>query len=79
MFCRSTRHRVVNYLVFGLCPSSDILKTRKHNVPETGSVSVPQVRGKTLIQLGPLERANLSHWTRTQMGPLERVLSKGSN
>jgi hypothetical protein len=26
--------------VFGLCPSSGILETRKHNVSETGTVSV---------------------------------------
>jgi hypothetical protein len=29
-----------NYWVFGLCPSSIILETKKHNVSETGSVSV---------------------------------------
>jgi hypothetical protein len=29
-----------NYWVFGLCSSSGILETRKHNVPETGSVFV---------------------------------------
>jgi hypothetical protein len=29
-----------NYWVFGLCPSPGILETRKHNVSETGSVSV---------------------------------------
>jgi hypothetical protein len=29
-----------NYWDFGLCPSSDILKTREHNVAETGSVSI---------------------------------------
>jgi hypothetical protein len=29
-----------NYWVFGLCPSCGILETRKHNVLETGSVSV---------------------------------------
>jgi hypothetical protein len=29
-----------NYWVFGLCRSSGILETRKHNVPETVSVSV---------------------------------------
>jgi hypothetical protein len=28
-----------NYWVFGLCPSSGILETRKHDVSETGSVS----------------------------------------
>jgi hypothetical protein len=27
-------------IAFGLCPSSGILETRKHNVSETGSVSV---------------------------------------
>jgi hypothetical protein len=29
-----------NYWVSGLCPSSEILNTRKHKVSETGSVSV---------------------------------------
>jgi hypothetical protein len=29
-----------NYWVSGHCPSSGILKTRKHNVSETASVSV---------------------------------------
>jgi hypothetical protein len=29
-----------NYWVFGLCPSTGILGTRKHDVSETGSVSV---------------------------------------
>jgi hypothetical protein len=29
-----------NYWVLGLCSSSGILETRKHNVSETGSVSV---------------------------------------
>jgi hypothetical protein len=29
-----------NHWVFGLCPSSGILETTKHNVSETGSVSV---------------------------------------
>jgi hypothetical protein len=29
-----------NYWVFGLCPSSGIVETRKHYVSETGSVSV---------------------------------------
>jgi hypothetical protein len=35
-----------NYWVFGLCPSSGILETRKHNVSETGSVSVPRWGGR---------------------------------
>jgi hypothetical protein len=29
-----------NYWDFGLCPTSGILESRKHNVSETGSVSV---------------------------------------
>jgi hypothetical protein len=29
-----------DYCVFGLCPSSGILKTREHNFSETESVSV---------------------------------------
>jgi hypothetical protein len=33
-------HPTQNYWVFGLCPSSSILETRKHSVLETGSVSV---------------------------------------
>jgi hypothetical protein len=35
-----------------------ILKTRKHNVRETGSVSVLRWWGRHLLWLGPLERAN---------------------
>jgi hypothetical protein len=52
-----------NYWVFGLCPSSGILETRKHNVSETGSVSVLRREWKTPTQLGPVERANLSYYT----------------
>jgi hypothetical protein len=33
-------YNTYNYRVFGLCPSSDIVKTREHNVSETGSVYV---------------------------------------
>jgi hypothetical protein len=47
-----------NYWVSGLCQSSGILNTRKHNVPETGSVSVLRW-GETPTRLDPLERANL--------------------
>jgi hypothetical protein len=28
-----------NYLCFGLCPSSGVLETIKHNITETGFVS----------------------------------------
>jgi hypothetical protein len=52
------------YWVFGLCPSSGILKnTGEHNVSETGSVYVLRWGRETSTQLGPLERANLNHWT----------------
>jgi hypothetical protein len=33
--------------VFGLCPLSGILETRKHNVSETGSVSILDEGGDT--------------------------------
>jgi hypothetical protein len=56
-----------NYSVFGLCPSSGILETRKHNVLETGSVSVLRWEGEAHTPLGPLERANLNHWTTRQV------------
>jgi hypothetical protein len=47
----------------GLFPLSGILENRKHDDSETGSVSVLMWKGeKTPTQLGPLERANLSHW-----------------
>jgi hypothetical protein len=62
-----------NYCVFGLHPSSGILETRKHNVSETGSVSILKWGGKTPTQLGPLERANLNHWAT----PVRRMPSSG--
>jgi hypothetical protein len=42
---------------------SGVLETRKHNVSETGSVSILRWEEKTPTQLGPLERPNLNHWT----------------
>jgi hypothetical protein len=51
-----------NYWVFGPCPSSGILETRKHNVSETGSVSALRWGGETPTVLGLLERANLNHF-----------------
>jgi hypothetical protein len=44
-------------------PSSEILKTRKHNVSETGFSSACRWRRETPTLLGPLERANLNHWS----------------
>jgi hypothetical protein len=53
---------IQNYWVFGLFPSSGIPENRKHDVSETGSVSLfRRRREKTPTQLGPLERANLNH------------------
>jgi hypothetical protein len=54
------------YLVSGLYPSSSVQKNKsdKNNVSETGSVSVLRWIGQGRpIQLGPLERASLNHWT----------------
>jgi hypothetical protein len=39
-----------NYWVFGLCQSSGILETRKHDVSETGSVSVLRRGGRHLVR-----------------------------
>jgi hypothetical protein len=50
-----------NYWVFGVCPTSGILETRKNNVSETGSISCLKCKGKTPTQLRPLERANINH------------------
>jgi hypothetical protein len=52
-----------NYWVFGLFPSFSIQENRKHDVSETGSVSLRWREEKTSTPLGPLERANLNHWT----------------
>jgi hypothetical protein len=47
-----------NYWVFGLFPLSSILETRKHNISESGPVSILWWGG-TATQLGPLERVKL--------------------
>jgi hypothetical protein len=60
-------YKTQNYLVFGLCSLSGILETRRHNVSETGYVSVLRLGRKTPTLLGPLKRANLKHWTRHYM------------
>jgi hypothetical protein len=51
-----------NCWVFGLCPLTGILEARKHNVSETGFVSVLS-DGETPTPLGPLQSDNLNHWT----------------
>jgi hypothetical protein len=58
-------HRIQDYWVFGFCPSSGILENkREHNVSETGSVSSSGKGWETATLLGPVERANLNHWTK---------------
>jgi hypothetical protein len=47
-----------NYWAFGLSPSSGTLGNRKHDVSETGSVSVLRCGGKNRTQL-PLLRVGL--------------------
>jgi hypothetical protein len=64
LFIQSTKYKkntfaLQNYWIPGLLPSSGIPENRKHDVSETGSVSVLRWGGKTLTQLGPLERTNL--------------------
>jgi hypothetical protein len=49
-----------NYWFFGLFPSPGILETRKHDVSETGSVSVLRCGGD-ISQFGPLDKANLNY------------------
>jgi hypothetical protein len=47
-----------NYWVFGLFPSSGILGTRKHDVLETGSVSVLRsVWGEDIYSVGSLRQS----------------------
>jgi hypothetical protein len=64
MHSLNTKHKRQNYWNFGLCPSSDILKSRKHSVSETRFVSILRWvgGGETRTLLGPLERSNLNHW-----------------
>jgi hypothetical protein len=59
-----------NYCVLGLCPSSGILEARKHNVSETGSVSVLRWGGEDTYSVGSL-RTNFTHsmqWLRLAPG-----------
>jgi hypothetical protein len=55
-------HNTQNYWGFNVCPSSGILKTKKHNVAETGIFFRPLVRRETHTMLGPLKITNLNHW-----------------
>jgi hypothetical protein len=62
--------------------------TIEHNVSEIGSVSILMWEGENPALLGPLERANLSHWAKeltsitgslTEVQLLRLALSKGPN
>jgi hypothetical protein len=48
-----------NYWVSGLCPSSGILNTRKHDVSETGSFSVLRQRERHLLSWVPQKELTL--------------------
>jgi hypothetical protein len=50
-----TTQRIQNYWVFGLLPSSGILNTRKHNVLETGAVSI--LRWRDTYSVGSLRKS----------------------
>jgi hypothetical protein len=68
-----------NYWVFGLCPSSGILKTRGHSVLETG-LFLSSGEWETPTALGPVERAKwlrLAHpHLRTEHRPIfQNVMS----
>jgi hypothetical protein len=52
-----------NYWVFGLSPSSGIPGNRKHDVSETGSISVLRYGGESTYSVGSLDKANLNRWT----------------
>jgi hypothetical protein len=54
-------HRITGFSDFVHRPGSKQLE-QKHDVSETESVSVLRW-GETPTLLGPLERANLDHWT----------------
>jgi hypothetical protein len=47
-------YHIQNYWVFGLFPSSGILGTRKHDVSETGSVSILKCGGEDTYSVGSI-------------------------
>jgi hypothetical protein len=55
-------HRINGFLNFVHRPDSKELEDKKHDVSETGSVSVHRWE-ETPTLLGPLEMANPNHWT----------------
>jgi hypothetical protein len=71
-------YKTENYRGFGPFASSGILETRKHDVSKTGYISVLIVGGKTPTQLGPLEGANVNHWTSENVLLLYRLAADRS-
>jgi hypothetical protein len=55
-----------NYWVFGPCPSSGILEIIKHNVSETGSVSILSDEGRHLFSWIRKEELTSMHGTRIE-------------
>jgi hypothetical protein len=58
----TTVYNTQNRWVSGLRPSSGII-TRKHNVSETGSVSVFMRGEEDTYFVGSIRKNNLNHWT----------------
>jgi hypothetical protein len=52
-----------NHWVFGHCSSPGILEIRKQNVFRELDLFPSSGEGETHTLLGPLERADLNHWT----------------
>jgi hypothetical protein len=52
-----------NYWASGLCPSSRILNPIKHNISEMDLLPSTGEGRETPTLMGPLERANINHWT----------------
>jgi hypothetical protein len=55
-------YKTQNYWVYGLCPSSKIVNTRKMYQILDQFLSSGEGM-ETLTVLGPLENSSLSHWT----------------
>jgi hypothetical protein len=72
-------YKTQNYWVFGLCPSSGIVETRKHNVSETGSVSVLRWEGINTYSVGSLRKSypqfRLAH-LKTETDAVSETLSR---
>jgi hypothetical protein len=59
----TSKFYVQNYWVFGLFPSSGIVESTTFRKLDLFLSSGEGGGEKTPTQLGPLERANLNHWT----------------